>query len=205
MSDTQKIDSPHGHAAGRDMQIEAAPELSVRTINGGTNIIGNHGNVSVLIGTQRKAPVRNVVQPGPEHISAEQRRMLFDLCDEWVTLHNSIKKNELLKAVAWSRINKAAGSTSYHLILRDRFDDACALVRKEMAILRGMRSAPLKDPAWRSKRIAAIKVRSTKQLGDPDAYKAYIRKNFKLDSLADLSTDQLQRTYAYIMAKKISE
>ena len=72
----------------------------------------------------------------------------------------------------------------------------------QLAKLRAMPSAPAKDLEWRSKRIAAIKARSKNQLGDPEAYKAYIRKHFGADSLSALATDELQRTYTYIMAKK---
>lgn len=84
------------------------------------------------------------------------------------------------KEAAWARINRAAGTTSYSLILKERFADAVALVRREMAVLRNMRSAPRKDDSWRAKRIGAIKA----------------------ESLSDLATDELQRTYAYIMAKR---
>lgn len=183
------------------MQVEAAPNIGVQTITGGTNFIGNQGNVHVQIGVPPKSRSRPP-QPGPEHIGEEQKRVLQDLCKEWIDLHRNLKQRALAYSTAWGRINKVAGSTTYHLILRERFETACAFVRQEMAILRGMKSAPTKDLAWRSSRITAIKVRSKKQLGDPDAYKAYIKKNFKADSLTDLSTDELQRTYSYIMAKK---
>ncbi len=106
------------------------------------------------------------------------------------------------KEAAWARINRAAGTTSYSLILKERFADAVALVRREMAVLRSMRSAPRKDDSWRAKRIGAIKARCKNQLGDPYFYRPYIKRSFKAESLSDLATDELQRTYAYIMAKR---
>ena len=40
-----KVESPHGHAAGRDMHVNAAPDIAVSAISGGTNIFGIHGDV----------------------------------------------------------------------------------------------------------------------------------------------------------------
>lgn len=202
MADRQKVESHQGNAAGRDIHLQEAQRVEIPAINGGTNFIGNHGPVVVQIGSTSKARVRAVVQPGPEHIDADQRRQLHDLCDEWVTLHNSIKRTTLSKGLAWSRINKAAGSTTYTLILQTRFDDARVYVLKQMAMLRGMKSAPKKDDSWRSKRIGAIKARCINQLGNAVAYLPYIKKNFGAESLTELATDELQRTYAYVMAKK---
>jgi len=197
------VESPQGHAAGRDMQVRTAPEVAVSAISGGTNIFGIHGDVHVSIGAPPRARARpNLPPPGPEHIGEDQKRTLQDLCKEWVDLHNAIKRNKLTYASAWSRVNKAAGSRSYHYIRRECFDTTCAYIRREMAMLRNMGSAPAKDLEWRSKRIGAIKARCNNQLGTPDAYKAYIARNFKAASLTELATDELQKTYAYIMAKK---
>lgn len=198
----QKVESPQGHAAGRDINTHEAPHVEIREISGGTNIIGNSGHVLINVNPAKAPRVTNVIKPGPEHIGETERRELQDLCSEWVTLHNTLKQRALTHAAAWTLINKAGGSSSYHLIRRDRYDDVLRYVRRQMAILRGMASAPAKDDQWRSKRIAAIKLRCRNQLADPDAYRPYVRKNFGAESLTDLSTDQLQRTYAYIFAKK---
>jgi hypothetical protein len=197
-----KVESPQGHAAGRDINTQEAPRVEISEISGGTNIVGNSGHVVIQVNPARAPRVANVIKPGPEHIGQIERRALQDLCTEWVTLHNTLKKQPLTHAAAWSRINKAGGSDSYHLIRRDRYDDVLRYVRQQMAILRAMASAPAKDDQWRNKRIAAIKLRCRNQLADPDAYRPYVRKNFGAESLTDLSTDQLQRTYAYIFAKK---
>ena len=200
----RKVASLEGSAAGRDIIHEknAAPEINVEHISGGTNIIGNQGGVSVQINSPRAARPKIVVQPGLEHIDGEQKVALAELRNEWLALHTLIKKTPLSPSIAWARINKAAGATSYHLILKSRYGDALAFVKREMAKLRMMKSAPSKDVDWRAKRIAAIKARCKNQLGNIDAYKPYIMKNFKVESLSALSTDELQRTYAYIMAKK---
>lgn len=175
------------------------------TSEGNVFYVGGAGNVVAgrdVIQVQKAPVVRHVIQPGPEHISEAEKLELRALCTEWVELHRTLKKQALSYGMAWAAINKEAGATSYHLILKERLPSAVKFIRRQMAMLRSMRSAPSKDDQWRSKRIAAIKLRSKNQLGDPDAYKPYIRKNFNALSLADLATDQLQRTYSYIMAKK---
>lgn len=143
-----------------------------------------------------------IVTPGEGVITEEQKVRITELRAEWMALHASIKKAPLTHSSAWTKINQSAMVTSYHLIPLECFDQVVAFIKQEMAKLRAMRSAPAKDDSWRAQRISAIKARSKNQLGDPDAYKAYIKKNFGADSLADLATDELKRTYGYIMAKK---
>lgn len=148
-----------------------------------------------------RAP-RVTVVPGDGVITEEQKVALRALLDEWLALHAAIKKKPLGHAAAWARINRAAGATSYHLIKPENYDAAVTYVKRQMARLRNMASAPAKDKKWRASRIRAIKLRCANQLGDPDAYKPYIRRNFAADSLSALANDDLQRTYAYIMGKK---
>lgn len=197
----QKVEAPHGNAAGRDVHGESGPVVQIQSVSG-TSIIGTQGDVHLEITTERKPAIRVVVQPGPEHIGEAEKLQLKALHTEWVALHDTLKKAPLAPALAWSRINRAAGATSYHLILAERFEAAVHYVQQEMAKLRAMRSAPAKDADWRARRIGAIKARCKNQLGNIDAYKAYIKRNFGADSLSALATDELQKTYAYIFAKK---
>ncbi len=154
--------------------------------------------------THAKPPPRPkiVVTPGEGVITDAQKAELTAARAEWLALHGSIKKSPLSEAAAWMRINKAAKATSYHLITPENFPLALAYIKEQMAILRNMASAPSKDDNWRKSRISAIKARCKNQLGDQNGYKSYIEKNFKAASLTDLSTDQLRKTYVYIMAKK---
>lgn len=188
-------------AAGRDVTASAGSVNNVHEIRGGTNIIGNQGSVSVL-NVQKPPAVRRVIQTTDEHITQAQGVELHALKDEWVALHNSIKKTPLGHGAAWKRINSAGGATTFREIHKDRFADAVAFIKREMAILRNMKSAPRKDDAWRVKKIGAIKARCKNQFGGVDVYKPYIKKNFGATSLKDLATDDLQKTYAYVMAKK---
>lgn len=187
--------------ARRDVNVETGSTTSVTAIHGGTNIIGNQGTVSV-VHVQKPPKVRHTIQPNDDHITQAQRVELYALKDEWVTLHNTLKGTPLSHKTAWQSINKAGGATSYREICKDRFAEAVAFVKKEMAILRNMKSAPRKDDEWRTKKIGAIKARCKNQFNGVDVYKPYIKKNFGANSLTELATDELQRTYAHIMAKK---
>lgn len=202
MSDRVNVEAPEGQAAGRDVRNEAAPVVSIGAISGGTAVVGNQGDVHIQVATQSRSRPRIVVQPGPQHITPEQQLELRALVGEWLALHATLKKNPLHFGGAWTQVNKAAGATSYHLILSERYPLAVAFVKQQMAKLRNMQSAPSKDMAWRGKKIGAIKARCANQLGDINAYKPYIKKNFGTNSLTELATDELQRTYAYFMKKK---
>jgi hypothetical protein len=179
----------------------AAAQANQITVNGtvtGQIVGGDVNHYSVA----RPPRPRVVVTPGEGVVTEEQKARINALRVEWVALHNSIKRAPLTDAAAWVRINAKAGVTSYHRIPAERFDLVVKFIQQEMAKLRAMPSAPSKDDEWRRARIRAIKARCANQLADPSAYRLYIKKNFKAESLADLSTDQLQRTYTYIMGKK---
>ncbi|OIO54628.1 MAG: hypothetical protein AUJ55_11725 [Proteobacteria bacterium CG1_02_64_396] len=72
---------------------------------------------------------------------------------------------------------------------------------QQTARINAMPSAPKKAPNWRRSTITAIKSRSTKQLGDPRAYAAYIETRFGKSSLADLTDDELQQTRVYVFGR----
>ena len=176
-------------------------QISERAVVSGQIIGGDVYNNYITA----KPPVqRIVIQPGDDVISEAQKVTIAVAREEWLQLHEEIKGKPLDPRTAWVRINRAGGATSYHLIPAARFEQAMAFIRKEMAILRSAKKAPAKDVQWRSKRIGAIKARCTNQLGDPEAYKQYIKRRFNAESLGELATDDLQATYAYIMHKKSS-
>lgn len=142
------------------------------------------------------------VKPGDGVITEDQKFAITTAREEWMRLSETLKKKPLSHAATWSKINRFIGVTSYHQIPAERFGDVMGFIKREIAILRSMKSAPSKDKTWRASRITAIKARCNNELGNSEAYKAYIQKNFGVTSLASLSTDELQRTHTYIMRKK---
>jgi hypothetical protein len=200
----RKVEAESGIAAGRDVEIDFSPmPVAVATINGGTNIIGARGPVNVHVtNLVPKTPRRRVVTPAANPLNAEQCGVIYHLCHEWVALSAAIKKRPLTLPGAWGQINRKGGAASYREIDASKFDLVCSFIRQQMAMLRAMPSAAKKDDDWRASRIRSIKARCKNQLGDERAYADYIRKNFKAESLTELATDELRRTYSYIMAKK---
>lgn len=173
-----------------------SPAPMVR-IKGSHNIVG-HGNTVI------HAPVvrpRIVAPPPPGSITTSQAHAIRQLLAEWVSVHNRIKKRPLTWGEAWQRFKKKFNVHSYLALPSERFDEACAWLRKQRAILDNMKSAPLKDPAWRTRTIAYIKARCKNQLGDEHAYRPYIAR-FGKTSLADLTDAELASTRAHIARKK---
>lgn len=180
--------------AGATMYINNSGEISGQVAAGD---IHNHTHTK----PQRSPKV--TIQPSGDVVSESQKVALIKLRDEWIALHNAIKTaHKLTYGGAQKAINAQADVTSYHLIPAAKYNDVVGWIKQQMGRLRNMASAPAKDPKWRASKITPIKLRCKNQLGDPEAYRAYIKKNFGATSLTDLSTDELQRTYAYIMAKK---
>lgn len=181
---------------------KAAAQANQITVNG--TVTGQIVGGDVHNHTYAKGPARPkiVVQPGVGVVTEEQKAAITALRAKWMALHAEIKKKPMTDSAAWIKINRAAGVTSYHQIPMERYDLVIKFIKQEMAKLRAMPSAPSKDDDWRQSRIRAIKARCTNQLGDPGAYKAYIRKAFSAESLTDLATDELRKTYSHIMAKK---
>lgn len=178
--------------------------MSIAAISGGTNIIGNTGVVHLnIVPLGRSQRTRVAPQPVPGvHISPEQKAELQALRAEWIYLHNLLKEKELKPGAAWALINRAAGAISYHYILIENFGKAVSFIKNEIGKLRNTPAAARMDPSWRKSHIAAIKARCKNQLGDESAYRTYIKRNFGAESLTELANDELQRTHAYIFAKK---
>lgn len=179
--------------AGNTMYVNNSGEISGQIAGGD---IHNHTYA------EPPKPAKVTIQPPAEALSEAQKVELVNLRNEWVALHNAIKQRKITYGGAQKKINDQAPATSYHLIPANRFDFLMGYIKRQMAILRNMKSAPAKDPKWHASKISAIKTRCKKQLGDEFAYRAYIKKNFGADSLTDLSTDELQRTHTYIFQKK---
>lgn len=185
------------------IEVAAAPAVQIGGSN--TNVIGlvQSGGTVHQIHTQRHV-VKTIaeVNPGAEHISEEQAAELTRLVNQIVETETLLKGRPATHRAVWGALNAHCKVTKYRLIQSIDFDRAKKYLQQWIGRLNSMASAPAKDTDWRSKRFTAIKTRCKKQLGDADAYKPYIKKYFKAESLTDLSTDELQRTYTYIMAKK---
>lgn len=145
---------------------------------------------------------RVIVKTGDGVVDAKQKAELKRLVGEWVDARSRVRKSQSTYAGAWSAFNANFAINSYAELPMERFDEACAWLRRQLAIINGMKSAPKVLPDWRPKAISAIKARCKNQLGDADAYKPYIQTRFGKSSLTELTDDELQKTKVYVMGKK---
>jgi hypothetical protein len=187
-------------------QTDAKPGNTVE-IGGENHTIGQiaGGDIHNHAYATPPRPPKVTVQPSGEVVTEAQKVALIQLRDEWIALHNAIRKQPLSYAAAQKAINNQVQVTSYHLIPATRYDDLVRWIKLQMGRLRNMPSAIVKDDSWHTAKIRAIKARCRNQLGDQYAYKPYLKKTFGAESLTDLSSDQLQRTYTYVMGKRPSE
>lgn len=200
----KEISSRAGHAAGRDVTAAAAPVNNVHEITGGTNIIGNHGAITIVTGIERAKQPLAPVPPPSDHISGEQAAELKRLHGEWVQLSEDVKTRAkpITPQQAWIAINRAGQSRTYTHMRQANYDAARAYVQQQMAILRSGKTARRRDPKWRNSRIGAIKARCINQLGNEYAYKPYIAKHFNAQSLTELDDEQLEATYRHTLGLK---
>ncbi len=160
-----------------------------------TNTVHNHAPAP--------APARPkvVVKTADGTINAEQKAELLRLKNEWLLAHNAVKAKPLSHQAASIRLNAAMKVSSYAELKPEQFEKARAWLIRQTAMVRAMPSAARKDAKWRNARYKAIKTRCKNQLGDEYAYRPYIKREFKADSLTELGDQELERTYRYVMGK----
>ena len=181
-----------------------APTPGVIYVAGSGNVVAG-GDVTNHV-HHHHAPLRPkvVVKTGDGTINTEQKAELLRLKNEWLLAHNAVKAKPLSHAAASSRLNAAMKVSGYAELKPEQFEKARAWLLRQAAIVRAMPSAPRKEgDRWRIARYKAIKARCKNQLGDEYAYVSHIQENFGKTSLTELDAKELERTYRYVMDKKI--
>lgn len=180
-------------SANNEQEDTQPPSISV---NGNGNMTaGRDLNINPII---RR---RVVVQPGDDAVNPQQKAEIKERLKAWIDSHNSVKKIKLTYPAAWGKFYKRFKVNSYHELHRDLFEEAVKWLNTQKAIIQSMKSAPKKDPTFRTSAIRFIKARC-KELGDEFCYGDYIQRRFSKTSLADLDDDELRATRAYISKKK---
>lgn len=142
-----------------------------------------------------------VVQTGVGVIDARQKAELTRKLEQWLTARNMIRKDTMTIQAARKVVNDHVGVNSYHEMTPEQYKSALAWLSKQRAILRSMKSAPIKDTGFRNDMIGAIKARS-RQLGDLSYYRPHITQRYGISSLKGLSDRQLQEVRAWIMQQR---
>lgn len=170
-------------------------------ITGSSNVVVGHGNTVIHSPVVRP---RNLIDPRASSLTEAQKLTLRGLVSDWITTHNTVRvrAKPLTWGAAWSSFQRTFSVMSYHLLPAERFEEACTWLRAKRGQIDKMKSAPMRDPAWRSRQIAYIKARCKNQLRDPLAYVPYIKRRFGKTSLAELDDAELAATRAYIARKK---
>lgn len=201
---SSKAASSGGQAVVGD--VSASPHGDI----GAAGIIGNGATGNVIIhhlhinDGKHRATHPVVIPEGS--ISEAQACRLKELVAEWVVTHNQVKpRSPLTHQAAWTKLNRRIKVATYRATPASDFDDQEKWLLKQAAIIRSMASASGKDDTWRADRIKAIKTRASRNLGDANIYKPYIKRTFGADSLTDLANDELQRTYNWVYSKKKAE
>jgi transcriptional regulator with XRE-family HTH domain len=185
-------------------EAEQAAQPAVKVASGGSaNVIqfAQNGSTIHMVSTQKHVThTKAEVKPGEQHISESQAAKLTALVSDIVELEAKLKKSPKGFRSVWGALNAHCGVTRYLLIASDDYDKAEKYLRQWIGRLNSMASAPVADnDAWRKRRYAYIKI-NTK---DDEAWlNAYLRKNFKAESLADISDDDLDRTYRAVASRK---
>ncbi|TDQ40999.1 ORF6C domain-containing protein [Tepidicella xavieri] len=198
----QKLVSLVREAAQPPKKRRAAPRKlaqSVR-IDGSHNIVGD-GNTVIHAHAVRQI---NRIDPTKGELTEAQKSKLTELLNAWISAHNTIRvrAKPLTHAAAWSSFKRKFQVTSYHYLPSARYEEALQWLMQKRAQIDGMKTAPMRDPAWRARQIAYIKARCKNQLGDERCYQPYIERTFGKTSLSDLDEAELARTKSYIAHKK---
>lgn len=142
-----------------------------------------------------------VVQTGVGVIDAKQKATLKAKLEQYIAARNLIRVDKMSLAAGWSAMNAWVGVNSYHEMTPEQYKRALAWLLRQRAILRSMKSAPIKDTGFRNDMIGAIKARS-RQLGDLSYYRPHITQRYGVSSLKGLSDRQLQEVRAWIMQQR---
>lgn len=185
-------------------EAERATKPEVHVASGGSaNVVqfAQNGSTIHMVSTQKHVThTKAEVRPGEQHISENQAATLTALVQEIVELETKLKKNPKTFRSVWGALNAHCGVAKYLLIAAEDYEKAEKYLRQWIGRLNSMASAPTADnDAWRKRRYAYIKI-NTK---DDEAWlKSYMRKNFKVESLTEISDDELDRTYRAVASRK---
>jgi len=159
------------------------------------------GNTLNVISTPKHV-TRTVaeIKPGEAHITDEQAARLTALVKLIVEWEAKVKKKPNGYRGVWAGLNAHCKVTKYRLIALDDYDKAENYLHQWLGRLQSMPSAPVADnDTWRKRRYAYIKINTR---SDEAWLTAYLRKHFKAESLADISDDDLDKTYRAVARRK---
>lgn len=188
----------------RKIEENIAKTTIENQINGNVSnaVIASSGSVVNQVNTQQHITKTIAdVKPGIEHITNEQAAKLHALVKQIVESEQIAKTNPKTFRAVWSSLNAYCKVPKYNLIPLEHYEKAETYLRKWLGRLGNTATSRKKDPDWRKKKYAYIKL-NIKQLNLEDWLSDYLLKNFSVTSLTELSDDDLQKTYSAVSNKK---
>lgn len=197
------IDSP-GEGAKKPPKRKkpATPKQPVKmsAVGNGNIQVGRDFNITIGDPKPPKQPKPDV-KPGVEHITDEQASIIQGLVKEIAEIEASVKNKPNSFVAIWSGLNSHMKVPQYRLILLGDFDKAIKYLRMWKGRLNAAPSAKKKNKNWRNTRLSAIHA-TAKNFGLEPQMRAYIMKKYNASSLTELTDDELDATYRYMLSAK---
>ena len=186
---------------GQVLQGQPASMVSISSAGGAAvGVVQNGATLHVINTARHVTKTVAEVRPGADHISDEQAATLIGLVNDTVALEGKLKREPKSHRAVWAALNAFCGVPKYRLIKSGDFEKARTYLHQWAGRLNAAKSAPVIDgDAWRRRRYAYIKINSK---DDDGPLVAYLKRNFKCESLTDLSNEQLEQTYRYVAGRK---
>lgn len=203
---SQKFENQLNQQLNENKGVQFNAEVS------GSPIVGNNNTVNQVTGTQNNITTQKhvtktiaEVKPNETHINEKQRSILLDLVNQIVKKEEIVRRTPKKHNGVWSALNKFCGVPKYNLIALEDFEKAETYLRKWLGRLNSTATAKKDNPtATRTRQISYIKVNAAK-FGLDDWIRAYVKKHFGVESIADLDEIELDKTYKAVAAKKRSK
>lgn len=173
-----------------------------QVVTGNNNIVAG-GNVTIK--KNEKIINKNIIKPGPEHISPAQANKLQTIVKELVEMEvaSGYADGDQKKAAIkwWVILRNHYGVTSYREIPRHLGDDAIAWMKQQRAINRP-KIRKTDNTAWRNQHYGAINAKARElELSKGEIYAlAKDRMGTQVTSLKQLSDQNLKKLYNIVMA-----
>lgn len=168
------------------------------SIRGNANFVVNgNGDVSIHAPIPVPRPIVKV-QTGVGVLTAEQKAEINRLFGEWYRLRGLVRKTDTEYKKLRAAFNSHMKVNKYDEILQADYPKALRWIRRHIATINSMASAPKKVPNWRASRYRSINARAKEYAGGEERYRQYSLDRFGSASLRELSDEQLDAVYRHV-------
>lgn len=181
-------------------------QITVNQRSKGNNNLQIGVNQGTVIKTE-KVTKKNEVIINPEiHITQEQAKRIYDTVNEIVEINEKAGKFKTSTdkgrffAQTWISFKNRFNVTSYHLLPKEKFDEALSWLKKQIAYEHRPKLRKANNDEWRKDMYGAIYAKAQNELRmDKPALYAFASEKLKLklplNSLKELSDTRLKKLY----------